>query len=60
MARRLKSQKRRPERMAAAGNGKIQAIAMSRMAESCSPLRFAAIVPAAPEDRTWVVLTGTP
>jgi hypothetical protein len=56
----LKSQKRPPESSAAAGKVKIQAIAMSRIVESCRPLLFAAIVPATPEESTCVVLTGRP
>ena len=56
----LKSKKRQPESTAAAGRVKTQARAMSRMVESCRPLWLAAMVPATPELRTWVVLTGRP
>ena len=33
---------------------------MLRTVESCSPEPFAAIVPAMPDDKTWVVDTGNP
>jgi hypothetical protein len=44
--------------MAATGRVKIQARAMLRMVENWSPLPLAAMVPATPEERTWVVETG--
>src|SRR5438876_12078715 len=44
----------------AAGRVKIHAMAMLRTVESWSPDPFAAMVPATPEDRTWVVETGSP
>jgi hypothetical protein len=56
----LKSQNRLPERSAAAGRVKTQARAISRNVDTCNPLLFAAIVPATPEERTCVVLTGRP
>ena len=33
---------------------------MLRMVDHCSPEPFAAMVPATPEESTWVVLTGRP
>ncbi len=52
--------KRQPESTAAAGRVKTQARAISRMVDIWSPLLLAAMVPATPELRTWVVLTGRP
>lgn len=59
-ARCRNSQYNSPESNAAAGSVKIHAAAMFRMVENCSPLLFAAIVPATPELSTCVVLTGSP
>ena len=56
----LKSQNRPPDRSAATGRVKTQASAISRNVDICSPLLFAAMVPATPEDSTCVVLTGKP
>ena len=42
------------------GKVRIQASARLRTVRHCSPEPFAAIVPATPEDSTWVVLTGRP
>src|SRR5262249_51468287 len=49
-----------PERTIAAGRVKTQANARLRTVPHCSPLRFAAIVPATPDESTCVVLTGSP
>src|ERR1700757_4964107 len=50
----------RPDSSAAAGRVNTQAAAMFLIVENCSPLLFAAIVPATPELNTCVVLTGSP
>ena len=42
------------------GKVRIQASARLRTVRHCSPEPFAAMVPATPEDSTWVVLTGKP
>ena len=60
MAILLKRKKRQPESRAAAGRVKTQARAISRTVDICRPLLLAAMVPAIPELRTWVVLTGRP
>ena len=44
----------------AAGKVRIQASAMLRIVDHCSPDPLAAMVPAMPEDSTWVVETGRP
>ena len=44
----------------AAGSVSTQASAILRTVESCSPEPFAAMVPAMPDDSTWVVETGSP
>ena len=44
----------------AAGRVSTHANAMLRTVESCSPEPFADIVPAMPDDKTWVVETGSP
>src|SRR5271165_1357887 len=49
-----------PEISIAAGNVSTQAIAMLRTVANCSPEPFAAMVPAIPDDSTWVVETGRP
>ena len=49
-----------PDRIIAAGSVSTQASAMLRMVDHCSPEPFAAIVPAMPDDSTWVVETGRP
>jgi hypothetical protein len=49
-----------PEITIAAGKVSTQAKAILRTVESCNPEPFAAMVPAMPEDRTWVVETGSP
>ena len=49
-----------PEITMAAGNVNTQAMAILRTVESCNPEPFAAMVPAMPEERTWVVETGRP
>ena len=46
--------------MAAAGSVKTHAMAMLRRVDICRPLPFATMVPATPEDKTWVVETGKP
>ena len=46
------------ESRAATGRVKIQARAMLRIVESWRPLPLAIMVPATPEERTWVVETG--
>jgi len=42
------------------GSVRTQATRRFRRVFICSPEWFAAIVPATPEDNTWVVLTGSP
>ena len=42
----------------AAGKVSTHAIAMLRTVANCSPDPFAAMVPAMPEESTWVVDTG--
>src|SRR5262245_58976718 len=49
-----------PERSMVTGRVNTQAIAMARIVFSCNPEWLAAMVPATPEDNTWVVLTGKP
>ena len=49
-----------PEITIAAGSVSIQASAILRTVESCNPEPLAAMVPAMPEDNTWVVETGNP
>ena len=49
-----------PESMIAAGSVRTQAISMLKIVDHCSPELFAAMVPATPEESTWVVLTGQP
>ena len=44
----------------AAGRVRIQASAMLRIVDHCSPDPLADMVPAMPEDSTWVVETGSP
>ena len=44
----------------AAGRVSTHAIAMLRTVANCSPDPFAAMVPAMPEESTWVVDTGSP
>ena len=44
----------------AAGRVKTQAIAMLRIVDHCRPEPLAAMVPAMPDDSTWVVETGRP
>ena len=44
----------------AAGRVRIQASAMLRMVDHCRPEPLAAMVPAMPEESTWVVETGSP
>jgi hypothetical protein len=44
----------------AAGRVRIQASAMLRTVAICSPEPLATIVPATPDDRMWVVETGSP
>ena len=51
---------RQPDSVIAAGRVSTQAIAMLRIVDHCSPEPFAAIVPAMPDDSTWVVETGRP
>jgi hypothetical protein len=48
----LKTQKSKPERVAAAGRVKSHAIAMFLRVAICRPQPLAAIVPATPEERT--------
>src|SRR5579883_100573 len=52
------AQKMHPASSAAAGSVNTQASAMFRIVESCSPLPLAIMVPAMPDDSTWVVDTG--
>ena len=49
-----------PESSIAAGKVSIQASAMLRIVDHCRADPFAAIVPAIPDDSTWVVETGRP
>jgi hypothetical protein len=49
-----------PEITIAAGKVSTQAKAILRTVESCTPAPFAAMVPTMPEDKTWVVETGSP
>jgi hypothetical protein len=49
---------RNPESIIAVGNVRTHAIAMFRIVDSWRPDPLAAIVPATPDDRTWVVDTG--
>ena len=51
---------RQPDRIIAIGSVSTQAIAMLRMVDHCNPDPFAAIVPAIPDESTWVVDTGRP
>ena len=44
----------------AAGSVSTQASSRLRTVDICSPDPFAAMVPATPDDRTWVVDTGRP
>ena len=44
----------------ATGKVKSQARAKLRIVLACIPEPFATIVPATPEDKTWVVETGRP
>jgi len=44
----------------AAGSVSTHAMAILRMVASCRPDPFAAMVPATPEESTWVVETGSP
>jgi len=58
---RLKNRKYRlPEIIIAAGRVSTQASAMLRIVDHCSPDPLAAMVPAMPDDSTWVVETGSP
>src|SRR5215469_18858554 len=54
------AQNRNPESIIAAGKVRIHAIPKLRTVLHCRPERFAAMVPATPDDSTWVVLTGSP
>src|ERR1700744_4009147 len=51
---------REPESSIAAGRVSTQASAMLRIVDHCRPDPLAAIVPAIPDDSTWVVDTGKP
>ena len=44
----------------AAGSVSIQAMSRLRTVAICRPEPLAAIVPATPDDSTWVVETGSP
>ena len=46
------------DRLTVAGRVRIQAIRMVFTVPPCRPLLFATMVPATPEDSTWVVETG--
>lgn len=54
------SQNKVPERRIEAGRVNTHAMAKFLTVVHCSPERLAAIVPATPEDKTCVVLTGDP
>ena len=56
----VKSQYSEPDSRIAAGRVSTQAISRLRMVDICRPERFAAIVPATPEESTCVVETGRP
>ena len=49
-----------PDRIIAIGNVSTHAMSRLRTVAICSPDPFAAIVPATPDDSTWVVETGKP
>src|ERR1039458_9853133 len=49
-----------PESIIAAGNVSTQASAMLRIVDHCNPDPLAAMVPAIPDESTWVVETGNP
>ena len=49
-----------PDNIMAAGNVKTHASAILRRVTNCEPDPFAAMVPATPEESTWVVDTGNP
>jgi len=49
-----------PETIIAAGNVSTQASAMLRIVDHCSPDPLADMVPAIPDESTWVVDTGSP
>lgn len=49
-----------PDSAIAAGRVSTQASAILRTVDHCRPEPFAAIVPAMPDDSTWVVDTGRP
>jgi hypothetical protein len=48
------------DNMMAAGSVSTQPITMLRMVDYCRPEPLAAMVPATPDDSTWVVDTGRP
>jgi len=56
----VKSQYSEPDSRIAAGRVSTQAISRLRMVDICRPERFAAIVPATPDESTCVVETGRP
>jgi hypothetical protein len=56
----LNTKYRVPDNIIAAGRVRIHASAMLRSVDICSPDPFAAIVPATPDESTWVVDTGSP
>src|SRR5579859_3203620 len=49
-----------PDSRIEAGSVSTQARIMLRIVSHCRPEPFAAMVPATPDDSTWVVLTGRP
>jgi len=51
---------RKPDSSIAIGKVITQAIAMLRTVDHCKPDPLAAMVPAIPDDSTWVVETGSP
>jgi hypothetical protein len=57
---RLNTRYNSPDNSIAAGSVRTQARAIFRKVCSCNPEPFAAIVPATPDDSTWVVDTGNP
>jgi hypothetical protein len=55
-----KQKYRKPESIIAIGRVSTQAMAMLRTVDHCRPEPLADMVPAMPDDSTWVVETGRP
>jgi len=56
----LKAQNNDAAKPIETGRVSTQAISRLRIVPHCKPEWLAAIVPATPDDKTWVVLTGNP